>query len=102
MSLDAAPGPPESKGALRFPGATYRLQFNGQFGFRDAAAIIPYLRALGITDCYASPIFKAAPGSTHGYDVCAFDEINPALGTGAHFAEFLNALQQQGMGLLLD
>ena len=32
-------------------------------------AIVPYLRDLGITHCYASPYLKARPGSTHGYDI---------------------------------
>ena len=28
------------------PLATYRLQFNPEFGFDDAAAVVPYLQAL--------------------------------------------------------
>src|SRR5205085_10465541 len=67
------------------PGATYRLQFNAQFGFCDGAAIVPYLHALGITHCYASPLFQAAPASGHGYDVCSFERLNPELGTAEDF-----------------
>lgn len=37
------------------PTATYRLQFNRQFGFIEAREVVPYLQALGITDIYASP-----------------------------------------------
>ncbi|HTL18976.1 MAG TPA: hypothetical protein VL793_17185, partial [Patescibacteria group bacterium] len=55
---------------LRIPGSTYRLQLNSGFTFRQAADIAEYLHRLGTTDCYASPIFTARPGSTHGYDVC--------------------------------
>src|SRR3954470_15192497 len=84
------------------PGATYRLQFNSQFRFREAIAIVPYLHALGITHCYASPIFQASPGSSHGYDVCEFDRHNPALGTAAEFKQFAECLQKHGMGLILD
>ena len=51
------------------PESTYRLQFHAGFTFRDALAIVPYLRDLGITHCYASPYLKARPGSTHGYDI---------------------------------
>ena len=31
------------------PIATYRLQFTPDFGFDQAAAIVPYLKALGIS-----------------------------------------------------
>ena len=37
------------------PDATYRLQFNRDFTFADATAIIPYLHLLGISHVYASP-----------------------------------------------
>ena len=53
----------------RRPLSTYRLQLTPSFGFADAAALVPYLAELGITDVYISPPFAAAPGSTHGYDV---------------------------------
>ena len=53
----------------RIPGCTYRLQFNKNFNFRDATALVDYLDALGVTDVYASPLLVARPGSTHGYDV---------------------------------
>src|SRR6266487_6545505 len=84
------------------PGATYRLQFNSQFGFGDAAAIVPYLHGMGITHCYASPLFQAAPQSAHGYDVCSFERLNPELGTVEEFEAFIAALRQHRMGLLLD
>jgi (1->4)-alpha-D-glucan 1-alpha-D-glucosylmutase len=54
---------------MRIPVATYRIQFNPEFTFESAKAIISYLAELGVSDFYASPIFKARAGSTHGYDV---------------------------------
>ena len=45
------------------PLATYRLQFNRDFTFAKATEIIPYLAALGISHCYASPYLRARPGS---------------------------------------
>ncbi|MGE0714937.1 MAG: hypothetical protein AB7P02_05800, partial [Alphaproteobacteria bacterium] len=51
------------------PSATYRLQLHAGFTFADAAAVVPYLAALGISHLYLSPILKARAGSTHGYDV---------------------------------
>jgi (1->4)-alpha-D-glucan 1-alpha-D-glucosylmutase len=84
------------------PGATYRLQFNEQFTFRDAYEIVPYLRELGVTHCYTSPLFVARQGSTHGYDVVNYSQLNPALGTEADFEALVERLQEQGMGLIID
>src|SRR5438132_5158945 len=42
------------------PLATYRLQFTPQFGFDQAAALVPCLKTLGISHLYASPFSKPA------------------------------------------
>ncbi|MEP7341265.1 MAG: hypothetical protein ABI977_26280, partial [Acidobacteriota bacterium] len=49
----------------RVPVATYRLQFNYLFTFRDATALVGYLNELGISDIYSSPLLKAHAGSLH-------------------------------------
>jgi (1->4)-alpha-D-glucan 1-alpha-D-glucosylmutase len=49
------------------PSATYRLQLTANFDFDADAAIVPYLKALGITHLYASPFMKSRKGSTHGF-----------------------------------
>jgi len=36
---------------------TYRLQLRPEFGFREAAALAPYLRRLGVSHLYLSPVF---------------------------------------------
>src|ERR1043166_3686230 len=84
------------------PTATYRLQFSRQFAFRQARDVAGYLQELGISDCYASPLFQATPQSGHGYDVCDFNRLNPNLGTDEDFEQFVMRLHQLGMGLLLD
>lgn len=86
----------------RIPGATYRLQFNRQFDFRQAAALADYLQDLGISDCYASPLFAARPGSSHGYDVTDHSKFNPELGSEEDFIEFARQLKKRGMGLMID
>jgi (1->4)-alpha-D-glucan 1-alpha-D-glucosylmutase len=86
----------------RLPVATYRLQLNAQFTFRDARAIVDYLRALGITDCYASSYLKAVPGSTHGYDVADPTRLNPEVGTDEEYWAWIAGLQAAGMGHVLD
>jgi (1->4)-alpha-D-glucan 1-alpha-D-glucosylmutase len=87
---------------LRFPGATYRLQFNRRFTFRDARTIVPYLHELGITDCYSSPYLKAKPGSLHGYDVSDHGALNPEIGLPEDFDAWIAALREKGMGQILD
>ena len=88
--------------SARIPSATYRLQFTPRFTFSDAAALIPYLHALGISDCYVSPYFQACPGSSHGYDVLDHNALNAELGGEPAYETFIDALQRHGMGQLLD
>jgi (1->4)-alpha-D-glucan 1-alpha-D-glucosylmutase len=93
---------PPDEGKKRIPGATYRLQFHREFTFRDACEIAEYLRDLGITDVYASPLFKAGPNSAHGYDVCDFQQLSPELGGRVEFERFASRLRELGLGLMLD
>ena len=82
--------------------ATYRLQFNKDFTFRDATRLLDYFSELGITHIYASPIWRSRPGSTHGYDVIDPTRLNPELGTEADFFTLQTELRNRGMGLILD
>jgi (1->4)-alpha-D-glucan 1-alpha-D-glucosylmutase len=101
-TIDIASLAEEILARRHIPDATYRFQFNASFGFNDAAALVPYLHDLGVSDCYASPLFKARSGSTHGYDVCDHSQLHPALGTEEEFTAFTDKLREYGMGLLLD
>jgi (1->4)-alpha-D-glucan 1-alpha-D-glucosylmutase len=92
----------EASTGLRIPSATYRLQFNGEFGFSAAREIVSYLNDLGITDIYASPFFKAREGSRHGYDIVDQNSLNPEVGTEEEFDAFVDTLKQYGMGQILD
>lgn len=84
------------------PVATYRLQFHPGFTFADAEAIIPYLRDLGISHVYASPLAEARAGSSHGYDVIDPTRISQALGGEDGLVRLVAALRGAGMGLILD
>ena len=87
---------------FRVPVATYRLQFNSGFTFRDATGIIDYLHRLGISDCYASSYLKAVPDSPHGYDVADPTRLNPEIGTDEEYWAWIAAMQARGMGHVLD
>jgi (1->4)-alpha-D-glucan 1-alpha-D-glucosylmutase len=87
---------------MRIPTATYRIQFHSGFTFEDARKLVPYLHRLGISDLYASPLFTARQGSTHGYDVADLERLNPALGGEDGFERLVDELHKHNMGLLLD
>jgi (1->4)-alpha-D-glucan 1-alpha-D-glucosylmutase len=84
------------------PTSTYRLQVHAGFRLTAARDVVPYLARLGIDACYTSPYFTAAPGSTHGYDVCNHNEINPEVGGAEAHAAFATALAAHHMGHVVD
>jgi len=84
------------------PIATYRIQLTANFDFDAAAAIVPYLKALGITHLYASPFMKARKGSTHGYDIVDHTVLNPELGGDDGFVRLSDTLRAHDLGLILD
>jgi (1->4)-alpha-D-glucan 1-alpha-D-glucosylmutase len=93
---------PQPASAAEIPRATYRVQLNKSFTFKDVTAIVPYLSALGISHVYCSPYFKARAGSVHGYDVVDHNQLNPEIGGRADFEGFVAALRAHGMGHILD
>ena len=82
--------------------STYRLQFNPEFKFTDAHEVIDYLARLGITAVYASPIFHARRGSTHGYDIVDHRAVNPDLGSEQEFRKLNFKAHQNGLAWLQD
>lgn len=84
------------------PSATYRIQFRNGMTFDRAAALAPYLKNLGISHLYASPIFTATSGSTHGYDITDPNEIDPSIGGREGFDRMVKALRNAQIGLILD
>jgi (1->4)-alpha-D-glucan 1-alpha-D-glucosylmutase len=84
------------------PTSTYRLQVYQEFPLAAARDVVPYLARLGVDACYTSPYFTAEPGSTHGYDVCNHNEINPEVGGAVAHGEFCAALAAHGMRHIVD
>lgn len=94
--------PDSASGPRHVPRATARLQFHRGFTLDDAVPLVPYLARLGVSHLYASPILKARPGSTHGYDIVDHGQINPELGGEPALRRLVAALHGAGMGLILD
>ena len=82
--------------------ATYRLQMHKDFTLDNAREIVPYLAQLGVSHLYTSPILKARPGSTHGYDVADPKMVNPELGGEESFRALVETLHEHELGYILD
>lgn len=87
---------------MDIPVATYRIQFNPDFGFQHAGEILDYLSELGITYIYASPIFKARKGSTHGYDTVDTNQLNTELGNIESFDQLMQDVKNRGLRWIQD
>jgi (1->4)-alpha-D-glucan 1-alpha-D-glucosylmutase len=82
--------------------STYRLQLNAEFTLDDARQRVPYLRALGVSHLYLSPVLAAREGSTHGYDVTDPTQVSAALGGDDAFVALANEAHAHEMGIVLD
>ena len=63
-----------------------------------------YLRRLGITALWVSPIFRqvAFEPSYHGYGIQNFLDVDPHFGTREEFRDFVQAAHEQGIYVILD
>jgi alpha-glucosidase len=61
---------------------------------------LDYLRDLGVTAIYLTPIFVAE--SNHRYDIKDFDNVDPYLGGNEALGELRRATDERGMRLMLD
>ncbi|MBS2937087.1 malto-oligosyltrehalose synthase [Nocardioides sp. J2M5] len=86
----------------RTPHSTYRLQVSPDFTLHDATRVLPYLHDLGVDWVYLSPLLASEPGSTHGYDVVAFDHVDPERGGEEGLAALSAEARRLGMGVLVD
>jgi glycosidase len=63
-----------------------------------------YLRRLGITALWVSPIFRqvAFEPTYHGYGIQNFLDVDPHFGTRSEFRDFVAAAHEQGIYVILD
>jgi (1->4)-alpha-D-glucan 1-alpha-D-glucosylmutase len=87
---------------FRAPRATYRIQLRRDFTLEAVRQLLPYLRAIGVSDLYLSPLFRAREESSHGYDVVDHNVIDPAFGDLSDFQRLAESVRELGMGILLD
>ena len=82
--------------------STYRFQCHREFPFRDVEQIVPYLKDLGISHVYLSPILQAVSGSQHGYDVVDPSTVNPECGGLEGFRALAATCHKFGLGIVVD
>jgi (1->4)-alpha-D-glucan 1-alpha-D-glucosylmutase len=82
--------------------ATYRLQLGPELTLDDAREYVPYLRELGVSHLYLSPVLQARRDSTHGYDGVDPTRISHDLGGERAFRELAAEAHEAGLGLILD
>jgi (1->4)-alpha-D-glucan 1-alpha-D-glucosylmutase len=82
---------------------TYRVQLTPELGFRRVREVVlPYLRNLGVSHLYLSPVLKAQSGSTHGYDVVDPTRVSAELGGEDELRSLCEAAHAGGVGTILD
>jgi (1->4)-alpha-D-glucan 1-alpha-D-glucosylmutase len=82
---------------------TYRVQLSPELGFsRVREVVLPYLRDLGVSHLYLSPVLQARTGSTHGYDVVDPSRVSAALGGEEELRGLCEAAHAGGLGTILD
>ena len=71
---------------------------------RGLKSKLGYLRRLGITALWVSPIFRqvAFEPSYHGYGIQNFLDVDPHFGTREEFRDFVQAAHEQGIYIILD
>jgi (1->4)-alpha-D-glucan 1-alpha-D-glucosylmutase len=82
--------------------ASYRIQLRNGVTLDMVRDRLPWLVELGISHVYLSPLFSAAAGSTHGYDVIDPNRVDPALGGEEAFQALAQAARDAGLGIILD
>ncbi|GAA5071680.1 (1-_4)-alpha-D-glucan 1-alpha-D-glucosylmutase [Thermocatellispora tengchongensis] len=91
-----------SEDAYAPPISTYRLQLTPDFGFDDVAELAPYLRDLGVTHVYLSPILQAVPESRHGYDVTDHSRVREEFGGIKGLRAMAERLAAHDLRIVLD
>ncbi|MGW0804947.1 malto-oligosyltrehalose synthase [Nonomuraea sp. NPDC002799] len=84
------------------PTSTYRVQLTPDFGFAQVAEIAGYLRDLGVSHVYLSPVLQSTPGSRHGYDVTDHSRIRDEFGGATGFREMAQQLAAHDLGIVVD
>ena len=74
---------------------------DGTGDFNGLKNALPYLSSLGVTCIWLLPIFET-PNRDNGYDVKDYYKIDPRLGDLGHFAQLIDAAEEEGIRVIID
>lgn len=74
---------------------------DGTGDFKGLKKALPYLSSLGVTCLWLLPIFDT-PNRDNGYDVKDYYKIDSRLGDLGHFAQLIDAAEEQGIRIIID
>ena len=80
------------------------FQDSNHDGIGDIRGIISrldYIRDLGVTMIWVSPVYKS-PMVDMGYDISDYQDIDPQFGSMADFKELLAETNKRGMKIIMD
>ncbi|MDR3185261.1 MAG: alpha-glucosidase [Christensenellaceae bacterium] len=80
------------------------FQDSNNDGIGDIRGIIQrldYIKELGITAVWLSPVYKT-PNDDNGYDISDYRDINPEFGTLEDWKEMIKGLHERGIRLVMD
>ncbi|MDX6481309.1 MAG: (1-_4)-alpha-D-glucan 1-alpha-D-glucosylmutase [Gaiellaceae bacterium] len=82
---------------------TFRIQLHRALGFQAVREVVlPYVRELGVSHLYLSPVMQARSGSEHGYDVVDPTRISPELGGEEELFRLCQEAREAGLGTIVD
>ncbi len=100
-----ADGDPTNDEPAEFPGSHDRTKARTYHGgdLQGIKAHLPYLKDLGITTLWLTPIVKnASAADYHGYGAVDLYAVDPHLGTLRDYQELVEAAHQQHMKIFFD
>jgi maltose alpha-D-glucosyltransferase/alpha-amylase len=74
---------------------------DGRGDFNGLIQKLDYLKMLGVDVIWLAP-FQPTPGQDDGYDVADYYGVDPRLGTGGDFAEFMHQADKKGIRVIMD
>ena len=69
--------------------------------FEGVRSRLDYIDGLGVNTLWLLP-FYPTPNRDNGYDVIDYYGVDPRLGTGGDFVEFMRAARERGMRVIVD
>lgn len=74
---------------------------NGVGDLKGVTQNLDYLKEIGVTATWLSPIFRS-PMADFGYDISNFTDIDPLFGTMADFDNLIKEANKKGIKIILD